>query len=510
MTDPIKHVILLMLENHSFDQMLGCFHPLVDGVDPEHPILVPCKLGEPVRQQEMRETQMLHDPWHETRDVLQQLRDGNSGFVDDFLSHYPDASRQELEALVGYYPRGFLPALHALAENYTVCDHWYSALPGPTWPNRFFVLTGTSMGMVRMPENNRDFGMLTNQTQDTIFDRLTGAGRSWKIFYYDFPCSLILQRMREQAKRPHYRRIDEFFKLCQGEETGFPDFSFIEPKYDGFDQNDDHPPHNVMKAQKLIADVYNALRSNDGLWESTLLVVLYDEHGGFYDHVVPPPRTPFPGEAQDEYTFDRLGVRVPALLVSPWVDARVESTAFDHTSLLKYLTEKWNLASLTPRVTGATSIAIALKRGTARKDAQPLSIRVPYTGLISNHPEWELVDQSRHHSAIALALEHLEQEAEEYAGHLDEPLAEGEALSLASRALGAWYRLKRRVPFLHGWETHARNLYSGSRRFNARMGAHLLSLGNHLMKAEHRHRAGIAEKATRAMFVSHRVDRRRS
>jgi len=107
---------------------------------------------------------------------------------------------------------------------------------------------------------------------------------------------------------------------------------FIEPKYFGADQNDDHPPHNIFKAEKLIADVYNAVRSSPDLWMSTLLVVMYDEHGGFYDHVEPPSRS-LP-TLITRVDFDRLGVRVPALLISPWVGARVEKMQFDHTSLL--------------------------------------------------------------------------------------------------------------------------------------------------------------------------------
>src|SRR5262249_48946279 len=116
-------------------------------------------------------------------------------------------------------------------------------------------------------------------------------------------------------------------------------------------ENDDHPPHDVMKAQKLMADVYNAIRANPVLWNSTLLVILYDEHGGFYDHVGPPAAIPpGPSQAGWEYTFARPGIPVPAPLVSPYVKRGFDSTQFDHTSLLKYLTEKWDLAPLGDRV----------------------------------------------------------------------------------------------------------------------------------------------------------------
>jgi phospholipase C len=117
--------------------------------------------------------------------------------------------------------------------------------------------------------------------------------------------------------------------------------------------------------------VYNALRTNEALWKTTLLVVLYDEHGGFYDHV-PPPGTVAPDDCTDEFKFDSLGVRVPAILVSPWVDSGVVHTDYDHTSLLKYLTEKWELGPLGNRTAHANSFGPELlKRAAARPDAPP-------------------------------------------------------------------------------------------------------------------------------------------
>jgi hypothetical protein len=170
----------------------------------------------------------------------------------------------------------------------------------------------------------------------------------------------------------------------------------------GIQENDDHPPHDVMRAEKLIADVYNAIRSNADLWNSTLLVVFYDEHGGFYDHVPPPAATP-PDDHREEYTFDRLGVRVPALLVSPWVDNRVEHTRFDHTSLLRYLTDKWQLTPLpSRRIAEANSIAVALTRLSPREDALP---RLALTPKQLKVPDLETEEKaagmiSAHHVAL--------------------------------------------------------------------------------------------------------------
>src|SRR5262249_33411553 len=134
-------------------------------------------------------------------------------------------------------------------------------------------------------------------------------------------------------------------------------------------------------------DVYNAIRGNNDLWNQTLLVILFDEHGGFYDHVPPPAAIP-PDGHQEEYTFERLGVRVPAVLVSPWVGKRVEKTLFDHTSLLKYLINKWDLGPLGARAAAANSIGVAITEARRREDTLPF-IRVSTTLLLPPRPELE-------------------------------------------------------------------------------------------------------------------------
>jgi phospholipase C len=142
-----------------------------------------------------------------------------------------------------------------------------------------------------------------------------------------------------------------------------------------------------MKAKKLIADTYNALRSNPDLWATTLLVIVYDEHGGFYDHV-PPPATTAPDTHTQDFGFTQLGVRVPALLVSPWCDATVHHTQFDHTSLLKYLCDKWGMPPLGQRT--ANSIAPAIRTtGEPRTADTPPFIRIPNQTLIPEDAQAE-------------------------------------------------------------------------------------------------------------------------
>ena len=177
----------------------------------------------------------------------------------------------------------------------------------------------------------------------------------------------------------HYHDMVNFFDDADGDETDFPQYSFIEPCYSGSGQNDQHPPSDIMKGELLIAQVYNALRNNEALWQKTLLVILYDEHGGFYDHVVPPTKAKNPiVVAPDEYTtdfnFEQLGLRVPAILVSPWIKQQVINTVFDHTSLLKYLIGKWGLGPLGNRTAKANTFASALTELAAPRTDCPSEI----------------------------------------------------------------------------------------------------------------------------------------
>jgi hypothetical protein len=190
------------------------------------------------------------------------------------------------------------------------------------------------------------------------------------------PQSMLLMHQWRPENVRRYRPMEEFYRDCRNDPDEFPAYAFIEPRYYAPQQNDDHPPHDVSGAQRLIADAYHAIHANPALWESTLLVICYDEHGGFYDHVSPPPAVP-PDDRKDEYTFDRLGVRVPAVLVSPWVDRKVEHTVFDHTSILKYCIEKWGLGPLGERAAQANSIGVAIRTDAGPRKDTPAKIELP-------------------------------------------------------------------------------------------------------------------------------------
>lgn len=439
--DPIEHVVLLLMENHSFDQMLGCLDAVHEGLDGIRNAASRSNTdgkGHVFSPRPTRERQMKHDPNHEHDAVMKQIADGNRGFVRSFVHDYPNSSVAARQDIMGYYPLGFLPALHTLGAQFTVCDRWFSSLPGPTWPNRFFALTGTSKGQTGMPSgvDALEPHWYTEQDQDTIFDRLNAARKTWKVYFYDFPASLLLKNQRRAENLANYHLFDTFFHDAAGPADAFPQFVLIEPKYFGDAQNDDHPPHNIMKAEKLIADTYNALRSNQALWERTLFVVLYDEHGGFYDHVSPPADAVAPDEHVTGFDFKRLGVRVPALLVSPWCKPGVCNTRFDHCSLLKYLCDKWHLEPLGKRTQAAASIAAAIHGGGVARADTPVFIRVTNQSLIPTHVELERKSSNGNQHGLHHFADFLHAELDRLAAD-----AVGSAASLV-RAGNAWVRFK--------------------------------------------------------------------
>jgi phospholipase C len=411
-----------MLENHSFDQMLGSFRQIfreVEGVDPASPGANYDADGAEYFQAITTATSVSNDPMHELTNVLHQLENNNGNFVADYSQAYPSSTADDRQQIMGYFAPGSLPALHELARHFAICDHWFSSVPGPTWANRFFAHSGTSLGRVQMPESVSDSvlhpDLYLGYDQDTIYDRLNEAGKSWRIYHGDIPQSLVLTHQRTVANARCYEFLDAFFNDASGEEEIFPEYCFIEPCYYWPGQNDDHPPHTTLRAQALLASIYNALRQNERLWNSTLLIVLYDEHGGFYDHLPPPAAVPPDENVLPNFAFDRLGVRVPALLISPWVDRTVIKTDFDHTSLLKYLTEKWSLGPLTARATMAQSFGPAIRTTGQPRTDTPATVPSP---ALAPAPETMMAAEplNKHQEAMIAFSEHLEQEIEEPVG----------------------------------------------------------------------------------------------
>ncbi len=205
---------------------------------------------------------------------------------------------------------------------------------------------------------------------ETVFNRLEAAGQRWRVYFHDIPQSATLAKLWNRVA--NFRHFEEHF-ANDAAAGNLPAYSFIEPRYFADPllnkiPNDEHPPHNVAYGEELMAAVYNAVRAGPG-WKNTLLVITYDEHGGCYDHVVPPPAAPPGGQTPDGVNFDRFGVRVPAVIVSPCMRPGTVvrppgTTPFDHTSIIATLRKLFGFAPLTARDTEAPDLLQALESET--------------------------------------------------------------------------------------------------------------------------------------------------
>ena len=314
--DPIKHIVVLMLENRSFDHILGA----TPKVRAKYDLSGTNKYGrKSYTQQPGAARQVPDDPMHETKDVLIQLGGTGGippigGFVQDYAQSYPQLD--DPSEVMRYHDVGTLPAIHALANAFTVCDTWHSSVPGPTWVNRLFALSGTSLGRVKMPNGIMNLN-LHWYDQPTIFDRLNEKSIGWKVYFGDTPLSLLFvhQWSPENAARHHH--MMGFYQDAASDADKFPPFAFIEPAYMRPGANDAHP-HDIIGADGLIASVYNAIRKNNKLSNSTLLIVLFDERGDFTTMSCLRPRFHRIITAKNTIST-RYGVRVPAILISPYV-----------------------------------------------------------------------------------------------------------------------------------------------------------------------------------------------
>ena len=375
---PINHVILLMLENRSFDHMLGDLRgaiPGLDGIDPANPGSNIYD-GVTYYQGAGAARFVKPDPVHEYVNVRKQIKNNNGGFVADYADSNPHASDLQRQEVMRYHAHGRLNVLHTLAEHFLVCDHWYASVPGPTWPNRLFAMSGTSLGRVTMPQGAFHLN-LHWYDQATIFDRLNEKDKCWKVYYTDFALSFLLTNQWAPRNVARHKHMTTFFRDAARDPAKFPAFAFIEPAYMEPGPTDGHPPHDIYGPERLIANVYNAIRRNEALWNETLLVLLWDEHGGFYDHELVVPATPPDDHHGDNFGFDTTGLRVPAILISPLVNKGVLHTRFDHTSLLKFLVDKWALGGLGKRTETANTFASSLIQAPRADTPSSVTVEVP-------------------------------------------------------------------------------------------------------------------------------------
>ncbi|MFD8707185.1 alkaline phosphatase family protein [Kitasatospora sp. NPDC059648] len=311
----------------------------------------------------------------------------NEGFVTDFAQIFPTRKGNSpgvtASDIMGCFPPEALPVLSGLARGYAVCDHWYCSVPTQTLPNRGFALAGTSLGLVSDTEcqNQAKANKVMFKT-DSIFGRLTHKGIGWVIYGYNLPPLTRANFPDTQgAGAQHFGQFIDFKNAAAG--GSLPAFTFLEPawKHDG---NSQHPNDDVASGEQLLLDVYNALRTGPH-WAKTLLVITYDEHGGCYDHVPPPVGAAPPDQQAGEAGFDftRFGVRVPTVLVSPLIargtvfDVPAGSVPLDHTSVLKTVQQRWDVPPLTARDEAAPGIGGVLTLDEPRDDNPLEGVIVP-------------------------------------------------------------------------------------------------------------------------------------
>jgi len=405
----IDHIVVLVLENRSFDQVLGYLSlPAskkgrgrrdVDGLTGDEFNLEPGDLppdqadnaGTPHdprirRVFRLPRTVFPVDPGHSAGSVRTQLG-GNDldppmgGFVRNFIEVLASEETRPLPKpgdIMGYYTGDQVPTYDLLGEHFAVCDRWFSSMPGPTWPNRMFLYCGTSNGIIKNP------GSIVNYPPeyDTMPERLIihvldKYDVKWRIYSHDFAWMRFF-RSFDPGPIPALSRVDKFAKFLKACEDGkLPAVSFIDPNWidigGGPGTSDDHPPADIAGGQRLVATVYEGLRTGKNrLLEKTLLIVTYDEHGGFYDHVLPPAAPDY--KASRSSVLKTYGVRVPALVVSAWVPKRSAChTLFDHTSILK---------TILLRFANQTAInSMGRRVAAANHLGELLSLDRPQTGL---------------------------------------------------------------------------------------------------------------------------------
>jgi phospholipase C len=404
--DQLEHIVVVMLENRSFDHMLGYLSlPAalggrargdVDGLrGPEVNFNDHAGARYPIHH--LEQTQFdgeAEDPDHSGEAVDQQLANDGGGFVDNFAAHSTATARKlgvavpDPGLVMGYYDGDDLPVYDHLAAEYCVVDRWFSSVPGATWPNRLYALAGQAAG-------SRDDIAVPIYALPTFARYLDEANVDWRWYSFD-PATL-------RAADPEYRlshhdrfgyvdarklsieeevigKLTEKGSLLDDIAAGkLGQVTWIDPHFKdlsvlGPDSNDDHPPSDVLAGQDLVLTIYHALSSNPATWRKTLMIIVYDEHGGFYDHVAPP------AASDDHPDFRRLGVRVPALLVSPLVAPGSTSTAllgedfhFDHTSIMRTIFTRFcqvdgQIPAMSARTVAANHLGHLLLEGEPRHE----------------------------------------------------------------------------------------------------------------------------------------------
>src|SRR3954463_12848759 len=399
--DGIEHIVVLMMENRSYDHMLGYLtlsgrRPELDGLRAGMANVYRDASGK-FRQyhglslavHELLDTRMTkaQDPPHGGSSVDNQLRDDNGGFVQSYMDERGGPAEVHPGDVMGYHSARHLPVYDHLSEKFCVCDRWFSSVAGSTFPNRLYALAGRAAGK-RVNASPPIYHL------PSFFRHLDGVkGVSWATFVHDlapivwavdndYPFRHLLDEnvaWFDGPFPPPYFGDTFIQRAAVGK---LPSVSWIDPSFADLrtglmrlispPSNDDHPPSDVLAGQALVLKLYDALASSK-LWTKTLLVITYDEHGGFFDHV-PPPLDP---SDDNPKVFSRYGVRVPAIVVSPLVGKRSFShETFDHTSIIKTILLRFartgtSIPDMGLRVSNAQHLGVLLTEPQPRKAETP-------------------------------------------------------------------------------------------------------------------------------------------
>lgn len=345
--DRIKKVVVLMLENRSFDTFLGRLqkeNPLVNGPPPNAGNYLANGTFVAVRNRAANSPVDHFNPGHEMEKVTEQifntfdtpitsnLQPTMSGFANNVNRIYQTqvttknklTLEKSLDGVFGLHGPDSLPVTYGLGREFGIVDDWHASVPGPTFPNRHFLHCATSKGKISNKLNliyGPGINVFNGLDCKTTFENMKDNKKSWRVYTDGKPSIVLYSFFRNLF---NWKNVHPYKKFLKDASSGdLPDYTYIDPD---FEKNDNHPPHNLYSGESFLHSVYKAVRSSP-LWNETLLIVTYDEHGGFYDHVVPPGDVPAPDQesaspdppSSDGFKFTRLGVRVPAILISPWI-----------------------------------------------------------------------------------------------------------------------------------------------------------------------------------------------
>lgn len=339
---PIDHIFILMQENRSFDHYFGMM-PGVEGI--QGGATNPDASGTPVPAFHTTDY-CIEDVAHGWRASHTQYNDGaNDGFV---TTNDPDGGRA-----MGFLDETDLPFYWDLARTFAMSDHHHCSLLGPTWPNRYYMLSGTSFGHVSNDPTTAE--VLPAEGEYVVMQQLERAGVSWGVYYQAVP--FIWGGYPHFALRPWNREKTKLFEEFWTDlEAGtLPSVVFLDPSWSAtasVDATDEHPPANPQRGQAYVREIVTRIMASE-LWARSAIIITYDEHGGFFDHV-PPPEACHPGDRNADPSvggdFDRLGFRVPLMVVSPYSrPGYVSDRVTDATSVLRFVQTRFLLPAMTGR-----------------------------------------------------------------------------------------------------------------------------------------------------------------